>query len=161
MKVLWIAFLSNAVFAQTLAFTPEQVAAECTRQMSAGICLTRPDRSTVTPGQTMLLAGVGRVAYSAYIDFAELYDPKVPGNDAMCQLALKYMKSAPEGDHAKLARALWAPSNLDSNTVSMAKLAASAYAWSAIYFALALALGVIAAISARYFFASRRAKRKR
>lgn len=57
----------------------------------------------------MLLAGAGRVAYSAYVDFVELYDPKVPGDDAMCQLALKYMESEPEGDHAKLARALWTP----------------------------------------------------
>jgi len=91
--------------------TPEQVAAECERQMSTGICITRPDRSTISPGQTMLLSGFGRVSYSAYLDYLDLYNPKFPSDPAMCKLALHYMKTQPGGDHDKIARAMWSPSS--------------------------------------------------
>jgi len=91
--------------------TPEQVATECERQMSTGICITRPDRSTISPGQTMLLSGFGRVSYSAYLDYLDLYNPKFPSDPAMCRLALHYMKTQPGSDHDKIARAMWSPSS--------------------------------------------------
>lgn len=98
--------ISSIAFAQS---SPAQVAAECTRQMSAGICYTRTNRSTLTAGQTLVLSGAGRVAMSAYLDYMDLYDLKNPEDSAMCRLALKYMKSEPGGDHDKIARALWTP----------------------------------------------------
>lgn len=91
--------------------TPEMVAKECVRQMSLGICTTRPDKSKIAPGQTIMMSGVGRVSYSAYLDYMDLYNPRDPSGTAMCKLALKYMKSEPDGDHAKIARALWTPSS--------------------------------------------------
>ena len=89
------------------AASPEQIAAECIRQMSLGICMTKVDRGSVAPGQTMLLSGVGRVSYAAYLDYVELNNPKSPSDPAMCQLALRHMKQSPGSDHDKIARALW------------------------------------------------------
>lgn len=93
--------------ASAWAASPEQVAAECMRQMSLGICMTKVDRGSVSPGQTMLLSGVGRVSYAAYLDYVELNNPKSPSDPAMCQLALRHMKQSPGSDHDKIARALW------------------------------------------------------
>jgi hypothetical protein len=101
-----------ALFSSGFCFAlsnPDEVTAECKRQMSAGICLTRPDRSAVTPGETMLLSGVGRVSYSAYMDYMELYNSKDPTDSAMCQLAQQYMNEWPGSDHDKIARSLWTP----------------------------------------------------
>jgi hypothetical protein len=77
--------------------------------MEAGICLARPDRSRILPGQTILIGNVGRVSYAAYADYTDLYDVKKPGDRAMCTLALHYLQTQPTGDHAKIARALWTP----------------------------------------------------
>jgi hypothetical protein len=104
---LAVACIHTLIHAQQVP--PEKVAAECVRQMSLGICTTRPDKSKIAPGQTIMMSGVGRVSYSAYLDFMNLYDPKHPEETAMCKLALKYMKSEPGGDHDKIARALWTP----------------------------------------------------
>lgn len=101
-----------ALFSSGFCFAlsnPDVVVTECKRQMSAGICQTRPDRSTITPGETMLLSGVGRVSYSAYIDYMELYNSKDPTDFAMCLLAQHYMSEQPGSDHDKIARALWTP----------------------------------------------------
>jgi len=109
MKKLYLilALLCTQAFAQPA--TPEQVASECVRQMSMGICSARPDRSTIAPGQTMLISGVGRVSYSAYLDYMDLYNEKVPSDPAMCDLALYHMTTSPGSDHDKVARALWTP----------------------------------------------------
>ena len=68
-----------------------------------------PDRSAVTPGQQMLIAGVGRVNYSAYLDYMDKYNPAMPSDPAMCDLALTKMTAEPGSDHDKVARALWQP----------------------------------------------------
>jgi hypothetical protein len=106
--LLALCLLGGAV-ASALAASPEQVAAECTRQMSLGICMTKVERSSITPGQTMLLSGVGRVSYAAYLDYVDLNNPKLPTDPAMCQLALRHMTQSPGSDHDKIARALWTP----------------------------------------------------
>ena len=108
MKTL-ILSLSILAGAQALAFTPQQVSGECVKQMAAGICMAIPDRSAVTPGQQMLIAGVGRVNYSAYLDYMDKYNPLMPSDPAMCDLALTKMTAEPGSDHDKVARALWQP----------------------------------------------------
>ncbi len=57
----------------------------------------------------MLLSGVGRVQYSAYLDYMDKYNPAMPSDPAMCDLALVKMTAEPGGDHDKVARALWQP----------------------------------------------------
>lgn len=57
----------------------------------------------------MLIAGIGRVNYSAYIDYMDKYNPAIPSDPAMCTLALEYMTTEPGSDHDKVARALWLP----------------------------------------------------
>ena len=104
---LTIACIHTLVQAQQAS--PEAVAKECVRQMSLGICTTRPDKSKIAPGQSIIMSGVGRVSYSAYLDFMNLYNEKKPEEAAMCKLAYKYMKTEPGGDHDKIARALWTP----------------------------------------------------
>lgn len=99
--------LASNAFAQPA--TPEAVASECMRQMAMGICSTRPDRSTITPGQTMLISGVGRVSYSAYMDYMDLFNEAVPSDPAMCDLAMTMMTTKPGSDHDLIARALWTP----------------------------------------------------
>lgn len=108
MKKLLISLIvfSNFAFAQV---SPQSVAAECTKQMAAGICMAIPDHSSVAPGQQMLIAGIGRVNYSAYIDYMDKYNPAIPSDPAMCKLALEYMTTEPGSDHDKVARALWLP----------------------------------------------------
>lgn len=109
-----IAILSILAGAQALAFSPSQVspsavASECAKQMAMGVCMATPDRSSVTPGQTMLIAGMGRVQYSAYLDYMDKYNPANPSDPAMCGLALEKMTAEPGSDHDKIARALWQP----------------------------------------------------
>jgi len=120
MKKLIVCFtlFCTSAFAQV---APIDVASECVRQMSLGICMATPDRST--PGQTMLIAGVGRVQYSAYIDYMDLYNPALPSDPAMCDLALTYMETAPGSDHDKVARALWTPPPEAESKVNIAELA--------------------------------------
>lgn len=89
--------------------TPQQVEQECVRQMEMGICRSVPDAALATPGRTMLIAGVGRVSYAAYMDYLKLYDKKKPLDTAMCHLARHYMVTEPGSDHDKIARALWSP----------------------------------------------------
>ena len=101
--------LSILSAASAWAFTPAQVSQECVKQMQAGICMAIPDRSAVTPGQQMLIAGVGRVNYSAYLDYMDKYNPAMPSDPAMCDLALTKMTAEPGSDHDKVARALWQP----------------------------------------------------
>ena len=103
--------LSLSILAATTAnaFTPQQVSQECVKQMAVGICMAIPDRSAVTPGQQMLIAGVGRVNYSAYLDYMDKYNPAMPSDPAMCDLALTKMTAEPGSDHDKVARALWQP----------------------------------------------------
>ena len=79
------------------------------RQMEMGICRSVPDVSGASAPRTVLLAGVGRVSYAAYMDYMRLYDRKNPHDTAMCRLALRYMRSEPGSDHDKIARALWSP----------------------------------------------------
>jgi hypothetical protein len=105
--ILTLALLSTQAFAQPA--TPEQVASECIYQMEMGVCRARPDRATIAPGQTMLISGVGRVSYSAYADYMDLFNEAVPSDPAMCDLAMHYMTTQPGGDHDKIARALWTP----------------------------------------------------
>jgi hypothetical protein len=105
--LFFVLFAPAASFAQ---ITPEQVASECKRQMSMGICMTRPDGPTVIPGQAMMLSGVGKVSYSAYMDYIDLYNPKNPADSTMCDLAKHYMSTAPNSDHSKIAVALWGAS---------------------------------------------------
>jgi hypothetical protein len=89
--------------------TPLQVQQECVRQMEIGICRTVPDAASIPANKTMLIAGVGRVSYAAYMDYLKLFDKKKPFDTAMCRLALHYMTTAPGTDHDKIARALWTP----------------------------------------------------
>ncbi len=103
--MLWLC--GCAAWGQTA--TTQDIAAECERQMQAGVCLSRPDRTHIPPGQTMLISGAGRVSFAAYADYMDLYDPKNPNDAAMCKLALRYLNTEPQGDHAKIARALWTP----------------------------------------------------
>jgi hypothetical protein len=123
MKKLIVCFtlFCTSAFAQV---APIDVASECVRQMAMGICMATPDRST--PGQTMLIAGVGRVQYSAYIDYMDLYNPALPSDPAMCDLALTYMETAPGSDHDKVARALWTPPPEAESKVNIAELAIKA-----------------------------------
>jgi hypothetical protein len=93
------------------AATPQEVFSECKTQMALGVCITRQEKSTIAPTQTMLISGVGRVSYSAYLDYFNLYNEKNPSDPAMCELALQYMTLEPGGDHDKVARALWTPKN--------------------------------------------------
>jgi hypothetical protein len=104
--ILSLFFVVATAFAQV---APIDVSNECVRQMSMGICLATPDRASISPGQTMLIAGVGRVQYSAYLDYMDKYNPAMPSDPAMCDLALDYMSTNPGGDHDKVARALWTP----------------------------------------------------
>lgn len=110
-----LAMLGCCMAANAQPATPEMVSNECARQMSLDICTARPDRSQIKPGQTIIMSGVGRVSYSAYLDFMDLYNPQNPTATPMCKLALKFMKSEPNGDHAKIARALWTPNNKNSS----------------------------------------------
>jgi hypothetical protein len=89
--------------------TPLQVEQECVRQMEMGICRGVLDPALAAPGRTMLIAGVGRVSYAAYMDYLKLYDKKKPMDTAMCHLARRYMTTEPGSDHDKIARALWSP----------------------------------------------------
>lgn len=77
--------------------------------MELGICRGVPDPSLAGPGKTMLIAGVGRVSYAAYMDYLKLFDKKNPSDTAMCRLARRYMTTSPGSDHDKIARALWSP----------------------------------------------------
>lgn len=123
MKYL-IAILSlagAAAFAQTVS--PASVASECAKQMAMGVCMATPDRSSVTPGQTMLIAGMGRVQYSAYLDYMDKYNPANPSDPAMCDLALTHMTASPGSDHDKIARALWTPPPEPESSLSWATAA--------------------------------------
>ena len=104
--IISLFLLSTSVFAQV---APIDVVNECIRQMSAGVCMATPDKSSIVPGQTMLISGVGRVSYSAYLDYMDLYNPSMPSDPAMCNLALTYMQNFPGSDHDLIARALWTP----------------------------------------------------
>lgn len=109
MKLIGLGLLLCTGWAWGQAATPQAIAAECVRQMDAGVCVSRPDRTKIVPGQTLLISGAGRVSYTAYADYMDLYKPSNPGDTAMCQLALRYLNTEPLGDHAKIARALWTP----------------------------------------------------
>jgi hypothetical protein len=129
MRILFctVSLACSAVIAQPVA--PEDVAAECVKQMAMGICTTKPDRSAVARGQTMLISGVGRVAYSAYLDYMDLYNSKNPSDPAMCKLALRYMVTQPGGDHDKIARALWTPHlsiSADGRHINLAEISIKA-----------------------------------
>lgn len=118
--IAYFTLFCTSAFAQV---APIDVASECVRQMSMGICMATPDRASITPGQTMLIAGVGRVQYSAYLDYMDLYNPALPSDPAMCDLALTYMETAPGSDHDKVARALWTPPPEAESKVNIAELA--------------------------------------
>ena len=95
--------------APAFAFAPPQaVASECFRQMQAGVCAVKPDPNASYP-ETMVIAGVGQVSFSAYLDYLRLYNETVPTDPAMCALALEKMTTEPGGDHDKIARAKWTP----------------------------------------------------
>lgn len=104
----WLALFAVAG-AQAQGVTPLQVEQECVRQMEIGICRSVPDPAVSAPGRTMLIAGVGRVSWAAYMDYLKLYDKKRPSDTAMCRLARHYMTTEPGSDHDKIARALWSP----------------------------------------------------
>lgn len=110
--VITALFAVNVAGAQT-ALTPGKVSAECVRQMSLGICMVRPDRSKLTPGETMHIAGVRDVPMAAVADYMDLYDETSPTNPAMCDLALQYMTTEPGSDHDVIARALWTPNDME------------------------------------------------
>jgi hypothetical protein len=107
----------------------QELVAECTRQMEAGVCLSRPDRTQIQPGQTLLISGAGRVSYAAYADYMDLFDPKNPNDAAMCQLALRYLSAEPHGEHAQVARALWTPLARATPVQSVAPETAGDIAW--------------------------------
>ena len=103
--ILLLAFCGSAI-AQV---APIEVAQECISQMSLGICKVPIDRAMLAPGQTMIISGHGRVAMSSMADYTDLYNPAVPTDPAMCDLALHYMTEQPGGDHDLIARSMWTP----------------------------------------------------
>ena len=108
---------------------PTDVAQECMNQMALGICKVPIDRTMIAPGQTMIISGHGRVSMSAMADYTDLYNPAVPTDPAMCDLALHYMTEQPGGDHDKIARAYWTPipkPEPQSNAVTIASAAIAA-----------------------------------
>ena len=104
--IFLIMSVSGSAMAQV---APIEVAQECANQMAMSICRVPINRSLLAPGQTIILSGVGRVSMSAMADYTDLYNPQVPTDPAMCDLALHYMTTEPGGDHDKIARALWTP----------------------------------------------------
>ena len=128
MKKLILALVvlcSGSAMAQS---TPVQVTQECIRQMSAGICMAIPRRADLAPGATRLFSGIGRLSAYAYQDYMDLYNEQVPSDPAMCSLALDRMTVDPAGDHAKIARALWTPSDDAERQTDPAVIAAAALA---------------------------------
>ena len=125
--------ICTSAFGQSAS--PSSVASECAKQMAMGVCMATPDRSSVTPGQTMLIAGMGRVQYSAYLDYMDKYNPANPSDPAMCDLALTHMTESPGSDHDKIARALWTPPPEVDTPLNMANVGAGAAIASAIGFA--------------------------
>jgi hypothetical protein len=74
----------------------------------------------------MLIAGVGRVQYSAYLDYMDKYNPALPSDPAMCDLALTYMESEPGSEHDLIARALWTPPPTEQQPVSVTEFVGKA-----------------------------------
>src|SRR6218665_973234 len=89
--------------------SPGAVAGECARQMLAGVCRVKPDRTQALPGETLLIGGVGAVSMQAYLDYALLFNEADPQDASMCELALTKMLAEPGGDHDRLARGYWTP----------------------------------------------------
>lgn len=140
-KLLLLLALCGPAMAQV---APIEVAQECATQMALGICQVPIDRTALAPGQTMILSHVGRVQMSAMADYTDLYNPLVPSDPAMCDLALHYMTEQPGGDHDKIARALWTPvPKPDPQPLNAADAALAA---------IGLAMGVAAALMARKAF---------
>jgi len=147
MKYLITLFLltSNLAFGYV---APSSVASECAKQMAMGVCMATPDRSTATPGQTMLIAGMGRVQYSAYLDYMDKYNPANPSDPAMCDLALVKMTAEPGSDHDKIARALWQPVPEPEPQIELSKVAS-------------LAATVVASVAAVVGFVTLRKRREK
>ena len=107
MKYL-IAILLMAVPSAWAYVTPAEIYAECVRQMAAGVCTTKPSAPPAA-GQSMVIAGVGRISMGAWYDYASLFNEANPQDPAMCDLALAKTATAPGSDHDLYARAVWTP----------------------------------------------------
>lgn len=107
MKYL-IAILLMAVPSAWAYVTPAEIHAECVRQMAAGVCTTKPSAPPAA-GQSMVIAGVGRISMGAWYDYASLFNEANPQDPAMCDLALLKTATEPGSDHDLYARAVWTP----------------------------------------------------
>ena len=108
MKHLIALILMVALPAWAYVATPSEIRAECARQMLAGACTTKPSAPPAA-GQSMVLAGVGRIDMQAWYDYASLFNEANPADTAMCDLALAKTSTAPGSDHDLYARAVWTP----------------------------------------------------
>lgn len=108
MKKLIPLLLLTCAPAWAYVATPAEIHAECARQMAAGVCTTKPSAPPAA-GQSMVIAGVGRIDMQAWYDYASLFNEANPQDPAMCDLALAKTATAPGGDHDLYARAVWTP----------------------------------------------------